>query len=225
MSIQGTDTRESQGAKTHRLLAILTYNGSKSYKNNIKNRDDCVSYTMSTKLSIRTILARDSSIESVSLSPGKKPRVEGVVLTESGGISNTRGRHPRTDEISEALVKYQTYKSHGAKQNRDRAVRALLLEPVAGATGYKQYIPQEVTIRLLSTETGSESLSEPIQNTLLKLQRLDPFVTRRQYESKPYRRATESNVGHWRVGEADGLLRYRGAVYMPAEQAIRYEII
>ena len=225
MSIQRADARESQGAETHRLLAILTYNGSESYKNNIENQDNYVSYTMSTELGIRTILARDGSIESVSLSPSKKLGVEGVVLTESDSISNTGGRHPQTDEISEALVEYQTCKSHGAKQNHDGAVRASLLEPVADATGYKQCIPREVAIRLLSTETGSESLSEPIQNTLLRLQRLDPFVTGRQYKSEPYRRATGSNVGHWRVGEADGLLRYRGAVYVPAEQAIRCEII
>ena len=196
MSIQGADARESQGVETHRLLAVLTYNNSESYKNNIENQDDCVSYTISTELGIRTILARDSSIESVSLSFGKKPEVERVVLTESGDISDTGGRHPRTDEMSEALVEYQTYKSHGAKQNHNGAVRASLLKPVVGTTGYKQYIPQEVAIRLLSTKTGSKSLSKLIQNTLLRLQRLDPFVTGRQYKSKPYQRATGSNVGH-----------------------------
>ena len=106
VSIQRADARESQEAETHRLLAVLTYNSSESYENNIENRDDCVSYAMSTELGIRTILARDGSVESVSLSPGKKPGVEGVVLTESGGINDTGSRHLRTDEISEALVEY-----------------------------------------------------------------------------------------------------------------------
>ena len=93
MLIQGTNTRESQRAKTYRLLAILTYNNNKSYKNNIKNQDNCVSYTINTELSIRTILARDSSIESVSLSLGKKSKIEEVMLTKSSSISNTEGRH------------------------------------------------------------------------------------------------------------------------------------
>ena len=88
------------------MLAVLIYNGSESYENNIENQDDCVFYTMSTELGIKTILARDSSIESVSFSLGKKPKVERVVLTESGGISDIKGRHLRTDEMSEALVEY-----------------------------------------------------------------------------------------------------------------------
>ena len=61
---------------------------------------------MNIKLSIKTILVRDSNIESVSLFFGKKPKIEKIMLTESNSISNTRNKHFQTNKILETLVKY-----------------------------------------------------------------------------------------------------------------------
>lgn len=67
------------------------------------------------------------------------------------------------------------------------------------------------------------ALSEPIRNDLLELQRLDPFVTNEDYKLVPTWSQTGSERDYM-VG-SDGLLRFKGAVYVPRERALRSEII
>jgi transposase InsO family protein len=76
---------------------------------------------------------------------------------------------------------------------------------------------------LLQTETDDEDLSEPIQCTILDLQRVDPFVVNKTYESASKGLRTGS-ARHWKMCE-DGLLRYRGRAYIPLEKALRSEIL
>ena len=76
---------------------------------------------------------------------------------------------------------------------------------------------------LLQAETAGDELSEPNQSTSLDLQRVDPFVVNKTYESIPRGRRAGSE-GHWKMCE-DGLLRYRGRAYVPLEKSIRSEVL
>jgi transposase InsO family protein len=80
-----------------------------------------------------------------------------------------------------------------------------------------------MAIALLSTETGDGEVTESIRNTLLELQRLDPFVKDKVYEliPKPNRPGSER---HW-ILDQEGLLRFKGAVYVPNEKSIQSELI
>jgi hypothetical protein len=185
-----------------------------------------IPYATNKRFSIGALLTQSGSMrESSSLPLDKKSKGEGAVSTGSGDIRPTGPRHPRTDEMSEALVLDRTCKSHGPKTPCNGVLGVPVLEPVAGAVGCKQRVPREIAVVVLSTETADGTLSEPIRDSLLELQRLDPFVVQKQYEKIPIRLRAGSDVGHWRIRETDGLLCYRGAVYVPTEKAIRSEII
>ena len=99
----------------------------------------------------------------------------------------------------------------------------LLLQPIAGITSCKQHIPQKVAIGVLSAKIIYRAILEPIHSALLELQRSDPFITNGVYKSYLMRGQIRSK-GHWRVDE-EGLLRYKGIVYILAEPVIYSEVI
>ena len=81
-----------------------------------------------------------------------------------------------------------------------KEVREASDESIAGVTGCKQYIPRRVAAVLLQAETAGDELSEPNQSTSLDLQRVDPFVVNKTYESIPRGRRAGSE-GHWKMCE------------------------
>ena len=136
----------------------------------------------------------------------------------------TELRHLRTGQLPGLRLSRHYMQESWAKNHRNGVIGVCpSLEPVAGIAGCKQRVPRKVAIGVLSAETIYGAASEPIHSALLELQRSDPFVTDGVYESYPTRGRIGSE-GHWRVDE-EGLLRYKGAVYVPAEPAIRSEVI
>ena len=132
-------------------------------------------------------------------------------------------RHLQTGNRSVASIKDHNMDESWAKQFATKCGDEPSLKPVAGIAGCKQRVPRKMAIALLSTETGDGEVTESIRNTLLELQRLDPFVKDKVYEliPKPNRPGSER---HW-ILEQEGLLRFKGAVYVPNEKSIQSELI
>lgn len=152
-----------------------------------------------------------------------KPLSVAAVLSRNGVHIEEGPRHPRTGEMLE-LGRRPYMRDAWAKKHCSRVGgTSPLLEPATGATGCKQCVPRAIAISMLSTETAYGEVTEPIRATLLKLQSQDAFVTEKAYESLPNSLRAGSEV-HWRQDQ-QGLLRYKGAVYVPTEGAIRAEII
>jgi transposase InsO family protein len=135
--------------------------------------------------------------------------------------SETGGRHPRTGNIP-GLDQRSDMQESWATKECNAATGERLLEPVAGATGCKQCVPRKIAIMLLSTETAYGPISEPIRDTLLRLQGQDPFVVKKVYEEEPIRGRAGREA--WKVDQ-EGLLRFGKAVYVPPEKALRSEVI
>ena len=76
---------------------------------------------------------------------------------------------------------------------------------------------------MLLTKTKYSKMSELIYNDLLKLQRLDIFITERQYKKAPT--YTRSGSERYQKIGPDGFLRFKDSVYIPAKKAIRSEMI
>ena len=76
---------------------------------------------------------------------------------------------------------------------------------------------------MLSAETEYSKISKSICNNLLKLQGLNAFITKKQCEKVTIYTRSGSEK-QWKIGP-DGFLRFKGFVYMPAEKAIRSEMI
>ena len=128
------------------------------------------------------------------------------------------GRHSPTDQLSGScpIVADHSWRrsSMGGKP---------LLEPVAGTAGCKQYVPRALAILAMGSETAFEVDNETLEELLARLQKSDPFVQSRQYERFPKsKKAGDSNAG-WL--EQNGLLRYRGAVYVPNDHAVKDELL
>ena len=98
-----------------------------------------------------------------------------------------------------------------------------LFEPVAGIAGCKQYVPRVVAAVAVAPETAYTESKETLTELLLELQRRDPFVRQRQYEtlSKP---TGAGAVENWGL-DANGLLRRGNAVYVPDDPAVRAELL
>ena len=94
--------------------------------------------------------------------------------------------------------------------------------PVAGATGCIQYVPRSVARVLATSEAAGNTR---FLRMLKSLQAADDFARVKSAESKhldsaPGRHSTRL----WHVSD-DGLLYYRTRLYIPAEEAMRQEII
>ena len=98
-----------------------------------------------------------------------------------------------------------------------------LLEPVAGTAGCKQYVPRILAAWAAGSETAYEESGETLLELLLQRQRLDPLVQHRQYEQ--FSKGTSAGaVKTWEL-DASGLLRRRGAIYVPNEPALKEELL
>lgn len=100
-----------------------------------------------------------------------------------------------------------------------------LLEPVAGVAGCKQYIPRirAMSSLVVGSETAYTQSATSLLELLAKLQETDHFVQRRKYESYgSCKRAGDTKT--WDL-DANNLLRYRGAVYVPNDSALRDELL
>lgn len=97
------------------------------------------------------------------------------------------------------------------------------LNPLAGTEGCKLLVPRHIATRVMSL-TVDDTLGIPLAELLLSLQQSDDFVKKKKaaIESKSKRDTGEANG--WRIDQ-NGLLRRHDAVFVPADPAVRDEIL
>ena len=102
-------------------------------------------------------------------------------------------------------------------------VARLSLNPLAGTEGCKLLVPRHITARVMSL-TADDTLGLPLAELLLNLQQSDDFARKKKaaVESKSKRNAGRAQG--WRVDQ-NGLLRRRDQVFVPADPAVRDEIL
>ena len=86
------------------------------------------------------------------------------------------GRHSSISEMLRSTEEKGDHLGDGA------ITGTLLLEPVTGIAGCKQYVPRVVAAWAVAPETAYQESGETLIELLLKLQGSDPFVQQRQYE-------------------------------------------
>jgi hypothetical protein len=134
--------------------------------------------------------------------------------------STPGGRRPRTGE----MPGLQTNMTKSWAREYCGVIQRVGFKPAAGIAGCKQRVPRKVAIMSLSTETVYGRVTKPIRDVLTELQKTDPFSVRKITEETTKRSRTGGR-GPWSIGHEDGLLRHKGAVYVPDERSIRTEII
>ena len=103
---------------------------------------------------------------------------------------------------------------------------ASVLNPVAGSTGCKQYVPRVVAVQATIHETAYSEETRSTSQIVFDLQQGDAFVKikRDAWEKtgKPLPSAGHSKA--W-CFDANGLLRYGIALYVPEELTLREELV
>ena len=96
------------------------------------------------------------------------------------------------------------------------------LNPVAGTTGCKQFVPRAVAKVMAMHETAYNDSSRSVFELVKALQKEDSFVTE-QREGQGQGRRTRS-AGAWTF-DSQGLLRHRDKIYVPEEESVRQELL
>ena len=93
--------------------------------------------------------------------------------------------------------------------------------PVAGATVCTQCVPRSV-VKVMLSETAPTDAGSPFISLISELQRRDTFVAemKEPNENKKARSQGQS----WQF-DVDGLLRFKGRIWVPDEPAVRVEVI
>ena len=131
----------------------------------------------------------------------------GIVGVDSGASGST------SEEISEAAGETPV----------ERMCNADILNPVAGTVEYTQLVPRKEA-RVLLSETANGD-ARPWMKLLQDAQQRCTFAQKRVAALSADERP--SNAGkslNWRL-DAEGLLRYKGRIYIPPEQSIRQEVL
>jgi hypothetical protein len=96
------------------------------------------------------------------------------------------------------------------------------LGPVAGAIGCIQCVPRSV-VRVLLNETAHGD-GEQWQGLVSDAQRRDAFAQKKIQQAAQEQPRPKSRCGDWRLDE-NGLLRYKGRLFIPEDASIRQELI
>ena len=98
-----------------------------------------------------------------------------------------------------------------------------LLEPVAGIAGCKQYVPRILATWVVGAETAYTQSADTLLELLARLQETDHFVQSRRYEGFRGRNVARA-IKNWEL-DINNLLRFRGAIYVPEDSALRDELL
>jgi transposase InsO family protein len=94
----------------------------------------------------------------------------------------------------------------------------------AGVTGILEHlVPRLLVNAAMESETAYHDMPEPMGELLLRLQRRDAFATE-QLEKLPQAPVGRAERSPWERSK-NGLLRYEGKAYVPADPAVRAEIL
>lgn len=145
---------------------------------------------------------------------------------DRGDAPTSAGQTPSSASFSEVTTRART-KAGAANQGAEEAQRAIMEEPdqeerlEAGVTVPEQYIPRQVMTELMEGET--EFLSQPSQ-------RLEELICGLQTQDQLYQSHSakvRQGVGKYKgyTMDANGTLVFKGRLVIPAQQALRTEIL
>ena len=98
------------------------------------------------------------------------------------------------------------------------------VNPVAGTGGLEHLVPRWLATEAMAAETAYEEPKESFTDLLLELQSGDASVGKWKRDDPEGGPRPAGSKRDWRV-DHKGLLRYRGAVYVPNDRAVRQEIM
>ena len=96
--------------------------------------------------------------------------------------------------------------------------------PLAGTDGLEHLVPRSFARLVASAETAVDAPSEPLTTTIKRLQQNDRFVEQNKWNAPLEKNDAGVEQVIWQRDDA-GLLRHKGAIYVPRDEAIRAEIL
>ena len=128
----------------------------------------------------------------------------------------SRTRNPQPERKTSGSVAETAAQHHGD-------VAEIQLNPVTGTAGCKQLVPRVVARVLAAHETAYTSSTKSILEVVKSLQDIDTFtIERRKALTESTRK--QDGAGKWSL-DSRGLLNYKQALYVPADKAIREELL